>query len=183
MMFFFFDTEIWKDVYGYEGLYEVSNYGNVRSLDRIVLMQNGKTCTFHGRIMRQAPTTTCRYLVTDLCKNGKRTHFLTHILVAKAFFGNYDKNLEVNHIDGNIYNNHVSNLELITHVENIAHSIRIGLKCDYGEKHVHAKITNEQARIIRIRAANGEKQKDIAADLKLSKQFINSVVNYKTYFK
>lgn len=183
MMFFFFDVEIWKNVFGYDGLYEVSNYGNVRSLDRIVSMQNGKTCTFYGRIMRQAPTTRCHYLVVDLCKNGYRKHVLTHIVVAKAFFGDYDKSLEVNHIDGNIYNNHVSNLELVTHAENLEHSIRTGLKCDYGEKHVHAKLTNEQACIIRIRVANGEKQKDIADELKVSKQTINNIVHYKTYFK
>lgn len=183
MMFFFFDIEIWKDVCGYEGLYEVSSHGNVRSLDRTVLRRNGIKQVCYGRIMRQAPTTKCRYLVTDLCKNGKRTHMLTHILVAKAFFGDYDKSLEVNHIDGNIYNNHVSNLELVTHSENIAHSIRIGLKCDYGEKHVHAKLTNEQARLIRLRVANGEKQKDIAEELNVCKQVICNIVQHKTYLK
>lgn len=133
--------------------------------------------------MKQAPTTRCRYLVVDLCKNGHRKHLLVHVLVAKAFFGNYDKSLEVNHIDGNIHNNHISNLELVTHIENIAHSIKTGLKHDYGENHVHAKMTNEQARIIRKRVENGEKQKDIAAEFGVSKQMINSIVKYKTYFK
>lgn len=181
-MFFFYDPEIWRPVLGYEGLYEVSNYGRVKSLTRITLGKHGRYCTFYGRMLKQRPSTTCKYLITDLCKNGKRIHFLTHILVAKAFLGDY-QGLEVNHKNGNIYDNHLSNLEVISHYENIQHSIQMGLKRDCGEKHVHAKITNNQAQLIRKRVANGEKQKDIAIELGVSKQLINSVVLNKTYIK
>lgn len=183
MFIFYFDGEVWLDIPGYEGLYQASSYGRVRSLDRVLLRKDGRPCTYRGHIMRQAPTTTCRYLVTDLCIDGKRTHYLTHILVARTFYGVYDSSLEVNHIDGNVYNNHISNLELVTHADNIRHSIETGLKRDYGEQHVHAKLTNEQARQVRLRVANGKKQKDVAADLGVSKQLINSIVLYKTYFK
>lgn len=182
-MYFYFYEETWKPIPEYEGLYEVSDFGRVRSLNRVVKCKDGRQCTFHGRIMVQAPSTTCKYLITDLCKDGHRAHFLTHILVAKAFFGLYDKSLEVNHKDGNIYNNQVSNLELITHYENIRHSVETGLKRDYGENHVHAKLTNLQAQQVRVRVARGEKQKDIAEELGVSKQLINSIVLYKTYFK
>lgn len=180
---FFFWLERWKDIVGYEGLYEVSDFGRVRSLDRVLPRKDGRSCSFRGRIIMQASTTTCKYLVVDLCKDSHRKHHLAHILVAKAFLGEYEKGLEVNHKDGNIYNNHISNLEVVTHAENIRHSIVTGLKQDYGEKHVHAKFTNEQANIIRFRVKNGEKQKDLAHEFGVNKQTICSIVNYKTYTK
>ena len=179
-MIFFFVFEEWKPIPGYEGLYEVSNYGQVKSLTRTVPRKDGRHCTFTGRILTQRTTTTCRYLVTDLCKNGVRIHYLTHILVAKAFLGEYT-GLDVNHINGNIYDNRLTNLEIITHYDNIQHAIAHGLKRDYGEKHVRAKITNMQAQLIRQKAANGEKQKDIAIEFGVSKQLVNDVVLFKTY--
>lgn len=181
MVFFFFER--WLPVKGYEGLYEVSDTGLVRSLDRVLPRSDGRKCTYYGRILYQAPTTTCRYLVVNLCKDGTRVHHLVHNLVARTFLNNYDKSLEVNHIDGNVLNNNIANLELISHQDNIQHSIDTGLKRDYGENHVHAKLTNEQARQVRLRVSRGEKQKDVAADLGVSKQLINSIVLYKTYFK
>lgn len=181
MMFFFF-TEKWKDIPNYEGLYQVSSYGRVRSLDRIVIDKNGRRSIRYGKTIAQRATTTCHYMVVDLCKNGIRKHLLTHRVVASAFLGLCD-GLEVNHIDGNYLNNKVNNLELVTHQENIDHSIKMGLKCDYGEKSVHAKVTNKQAEWIRQQVYNGRKQKDVAKELGLSKQLINRIVNYKGYIK
>lgn len=183
MIFFFFDTEVWRDIIGFEGLYMVSNLGRIKSLDRVVLKSDGRYCTFHGRIMKQYPTTTCRYLTVRLSKNCKLPHFLVHILVAKAFYGDYDKGLEINHIDGNVLNNRIDNLEIVTHQENIDHSVATGLKHDYGERHVFAKLTNKQAQWVREQAALGVKQKDIAAQLGVSKQLINVVVLNKRYVK
>lgn len=180
---FFFNEEIWKPIVDYEGLYEVSNFGRVRSLDRIILRKDGRTQTHKGRMMRQAPSTCCHYLITDLCKNGKRKHVLTHILVAKAFFGDYGKDLEVNHKDGNVLNNYIENLEVITHFENIKHSIENGLKDDCGEKHSNAKITNQIAHEMRVRVKNGETQRSVATYYGVSYKLVNRVILNKGYTK
>lgn len=68
-------------------------------------------------------------------------------------------------------------------IQNIDHSVVTGLKHDYGENHAHAKLTNVQAMEARTLWYNGMKQKDIAIKFGVSKQTINNIVHYKTYFK
>lgn len=103
--------EIWKDIPNYEGIYQASNLGNIRSLDRKVWNYNKK-----GRILKQNKSTS-GYLYVTL--NGKK--YYTHILIAKTFLNN-DKNLEqVNHKDFNKLNNCVNNLEWISRIGNIRH--------------------------------------------------------------
>lgn len=105
------DNELWKDVVGYEGLYEVSNYGRLRSLDRDLVSIDGKVVRFEGR-MRIASDNGSGYLYLPLSKDGVRKNHLVHRLVATAFIenGNPDHDI-VNHIDENPKNNHASNLE------------------------------------------------------------------------
>lgn len=99
--------EIWKDIEGYEDKYMVSNYGNVKSNNKVLTKQNGYN-----------------YFRVTLSNNGKRKHFQIHRLVAKAFIPN-PKNLpEVNHKDGNKQNNMVENLEWCTRSENELHCYR-----------------------------------------------------------
>lgn len=117
--------EIWKDIKNYEGFYQVSNLGRIRSLDRIIIKKNkyGDISEFHwqGQIM-----TPCKnespYYVIHLKKNNMRKRFYIHRLVAEAFIENiYNKNV-VNHIDHNKHNNTVENLEWVTTKENVNHS-------------------------------------------------------------
>lgn len=109
-------VEIWKPIAGYEGLYEVSNLGRVKSLPR-------KTST--GGIMKPS-TTVWGYLMCALWKDGKGKSFSVHRLVAEAFIPNPGNKPTVNHIDCNKKNNHVDNLEWCTQTENVRHSVRLG---------------------------------------------------------
>ena len=101
--------EEWKPIEGYEGLYEISNFGRVKSIDRIG--HGGRK--LKGRILKQAKNN-CGYLVIDLDKHGKRKQFRVHRLVASAFIPNPNNYPIINHKDENKLNNHVNNLEWCT---------------------------------------------------------------------
>ena len=104
--------EIWKDVVGYEGLYQVSNMGRVRSLTRKVKIQNtNKNRIFRGSIKAGCYELKNGYHVVSLYKNGKSKRFFTHRLVAVAFLENPLNLPQVNHKDENKKNNSVDNLE------------------------------------------------------------------------
>lgn len=102
--------EIWKAVKGYEGWYEVSNLGRVRSVERIVYYSNNKIYLCKSRI-RKPNKVRGGYLTCDLWKNSKHKTFAVHRLVAQAFLPNPDNLPQVNHRDEDKTNNHVSNLE------------------------------------------------------------------------
>ena len=109
--------EIWRDIEGYEGLYQVSNEGRVRSLDRdIEKIRNGKKFISHlkGRIKKQDGRINKRYICHYLWKNGEQDWFLVHQLVAKAFIPNPNGYTVVHHKDNNPENNYVENLEWIS---------------------------------------------------------------------
>lgn len=107
--------EIWKDIPGYEGKYQVSNLGNVRHL----LKERRVTIIIHKRLLR--PGKDRDYLKVALRGHGRSTTYRVHRLVAKAFIGN-PIGKEVNHIDGNGKNNTVENLEIVTRLENMQHA-------------------------------------------------------------
>lgn len=112
--------EDWCPVVGYEGLYEVSNLGRVRSLDRKVW--NGRCFyTKKGRILIQTKTTT-GYWKIDFKKDGIKKSYKVHRLVAFAFIPKVEGKNIINHIDGNPLNNKVSNLEWCTQSENMKHA-------------------------------------------------------------
>lgn len=96
--------EIWKDIEGYEGLYQVSTHGRVRSLG------NGKYNNSKVRLLKPS-INTWGYLQVCLCKNGKTKKYLVHRLVAEAFLPNWFDDPQVNHIDEDKTNNHIDNLE------------------------------------------------------------------------
>lgn len=105
--------EIWKDIDGYKGYYQVSNLGRVRSLDRYIeYIYNDMVVTRkqRGRI-RQPAINHQGYLQLSLLKNGVSTTFKVHRLVAKAFLPNPDNLTEINHINENKQDNHINNLE------------------------------------------------------------------------
>jgi len=112
--------EVWKDVKGYEGFYQVSNMGNVKSLKRTVPHPRSKVITYRERIMR--PSDTNGYKLLRLSRNGTSTHFLVHRLVAMHFLHNTKNSPEVNHIDYDRSNNKADNLEWCTSHENKQHS-------------------------------------------------------------
>jgi hypothetical protein len=114
--------EIWKDIEDFEGLYQVSSFGRVKSIERVVEYscknhQNGGKHTVEGRILTQA-TDGKGYKRISLWKNNKSYNKFVHRLVAQAFIPNPENKETVNHIDFNSSNNNVENLEWLTMKEN-----------------------------------------------------------------
>lgn len=112
--------ELWKDIEGFEGSYQVSSTGRVRSLDREVITKNGQKRNYKGKLMKQRPDKD-GYLMVTLSLDGKYTTFQAHRLVAEAFIENSENKSEVNHIDLVKDNNSVENLEWTTRQENADH--------------------------------------------------------------
>lgn len=116
--------EVWKDIDGYEGLYQISNFGRVKSLGRWV--ERGKQgCRFEKEQLIKPNKNSRGYLSVGLHKNGKRQMCSVHRLVAEAFLDNPNNLPEVNHKDENKQNNCVWNLEFCTHKYNNSYGTRI----------------------------------------------------------
>lgn len=112
-------NEVWKPVRGYVGLYEVSNYGRVKSNDRYVktaIDYNTKRL-LKGKLLKQGLVS--GYKRVDLCKEGTVTHHFVHRLVWEAFNGPVPKGMHVNHINEDKTDNRLENLNLMTPKENI----------------------------------------------------------------
>ena len=118
--------EVWKDIEGYEGLYQVSTCGNIKSLAKPRKNGNGRCYIQKEKLLKQSFTST-GYKKVELYKDGKRKSFKVHRLVAIAFIPNPDNKPEVNHIDGNKINNNIDNLEWVTSSENTIHAYETGL--------------------------------------------------------
>ena len=105
--------ENWRDIVGYEGLYQVSNLGMIKSLDRIVSCRWGQNKRLNGNLLSMTPDPD-GYLSVALSKQGKRKTYRVHKLVAQAFIPNPEKLPSINHKDENKTNNNVKNLEWCT---------------------------------------------------------------------
>ncbi len=172
----------WKPVCDYEGLYEVSNTGDVRSLDR----RAKRGAILSGRILKPW-TSQGGYLYLTLCKNGKRTRFAVHQLVASAFVGPKSQGLEVNHKDGNKKNNASYNLEYVTRQENTIHASRVLGRMKHkrvvphGSKSKHAKLNETQVARIKQLIRNGASDSAISEMYPVSRRAINWIRNGATW--
>jgi hypothetical protein len=115
--------EIWKDIKGYKGYYQVSNLGQIKSLERIVRTKDNKMVFFPETILKPNKINS-GYCQVQLSKDC-RSSFLVHRLVAQAFLSNPHRYQNVNHKDGNKANNCVDNLEYCTQKYNLWHSVNI----------------------------------------------------------
>lgn len=128
--------EEWKDIEGFEGLYQVSNLGRVKSLERKVNadFNLGKTHIYKEKILK--PYKEARgYLKVTLYNNGKKKKFKVHKLVLEAFVGKSE--LTINHKDENKMNNNLNNLEYMTNKNNVRYSQAkkvVGININTGEK-------------------------------------------------
>lgn len=120
--------EIWKDIKGYEGLYQVSNLGRVKSLERILKHKTtyGGTYTVKEKILK--PKEDKGYYRYSLSNSGKNKLFFGHRLVAEAFIPNPQHYLIVNHKDENPHNNRADNLEWCTVKYNVTYGTAIERK-------------------------------------------------------
>lgn len=118
-------VETWKDVIGFEGIYQVSDRGRVRRLKRTITNSLGRKITLGSMILRTYINNS-GYECIDLTVNGVKTKTTVHRLVAKHFCEGYAVGLDVNHKDANRLNNSADNLEWVSRVENIRDSIKRG---------------------------------------------------------
>lgn len=160
-------NEIWKDVPGYEGLYQVSNLGEVRSLPRYEKDKNNKLYKRKGVILKQSKTTT-GYWKVELCKNGTRKSLKVHRLVALAFIVNTFNKPFINHKDGNPLNNIVDNLEWCTQSENIQHAHDTGLINNFQNKLDHNEVIREYL--------NNSKTEEICRKFNISKTVLYGIL-------
>lgn len=168
------DREIWKDIAGYEGLYQVSEYGNVKSL-----YYQGKK---REKILK--PTEDDKgYLFVNLWKNRKSKSMKIHRLVAQVFISNFENKPQVNHIDGCKTNNCISNLEWCTKSENEKHAYKTGLKkAKRGENNGQSKLAEKDVLKIRELYKTGNYlQRELANIFGVSRRNIGDIINNKTW--
>lgn len=164
--------EIWKDIKGFEGYYQVSNLGRIKSFSR---NKNGvilKNC-----LDKQG------YTRVNLCKDKKATQIRVHVIVSRNFIDQdyTKKGLHCNHIDGDKSNNKLSNLEVVSRSENELHAFRIGLKSHKGNKHNQRKINKKDAENIRIELNKGVSTIALAEKYNLSRSHIYHIKNFRTW--
>lgn len=139
--------EVWKPIDGYEGLYEVSNLGRVRSLE----FRNNQTAFSRTKIMR-ATDNGHGYLIVGLSEGSRRKNHYVHRLVAKAFVPNPDNLPVIDHIDHDRSNNVATNLQWLTQKQNVQRSIELMSRprkkatTNTGEKYI-SKIKNGKYKV------------------------------------
>lgn len=161
--------EVWKPVPGYEGRYEVSDQGRVRSLDREVRLYNGGRYVRKGALMHPTKDT-FGHLQVRLCagKGVGRMHQV-HCLVASAFLGPAPEGMQTRHLNGVANDNRLENLAYGTGSENQIDCYR------YGKKSGGGRFSVEDVLAIRERIKAGERQKDIAKDYGVNQSAISDI--------
>lgn len=181
-------NEVYLPIADFEGYYEVSNTGLVRSVDRVVTHARGKVdkphdTKYYGMILKQKID---RYGYPTVCimKNGKRRYTTVHRLVAETFLCNVNKLPQINHIDANKLNNNINNLEWVSALDNVRHAIGLNLQhYASGEELPQTKIDRRIATVIKTRLLTGESQISIARDLGLNKNVIWRISKGHTWKK
>jgi len=162
-------SEIWKDILNYNGIYQISNIGRVKSYknNKITILKNY--------------TNNKGYPEVNLKYNSKKKHLMIHRLIAIYFIDNPENLPEVNHKDGNKLNYKINNLEWCTHAENIQHAYDTGLqKLQLGEKNSSAKLTEQQVLDIR-KIDKSISSAIIAKQYNMGKTAIKSIRARKTW--
>ena len=172
-------TELWAPVPGYDGLYEVSDAGRVRS----VAFRNGSVAYRlrpQALVLRPNPVPPIGYLRISLCKNGAVRGAFVHQLVLIAFVGQRPAGHVAGHRDGNHTNNRLENLAWITRTENEEDKKRHGRK-PVGEQSLYAKMTEAQAVDALRRYADGESQVDIGRRFGVTRYAIYNLVHGRSW--
>lgn len=166
------EAEEWRPVVGYEGLYEVSDHGRVRSMDRVVRYTNGQARRRKGKVLAAHPVNKYGHLLVKL---GTKRRALVHVLVAEAFIGSRPDGMEVRHLNGDPSCNCVSNLRYGTRSENQRDHYA------YGGKHAWGKLNADDVREIRRRLSAGENQAPIAKDFGVSVGRVSDIKRRRSF--
>lgn len=158
--------EIWKPVTGYEGLYEVSNLGRVKSLRNNIIMKD--FLSNKG------------YKLIKLSKEKARKAYSIHRLLAQAFISNKENKKYINHLNGIRNDNNINNLEWVTGRENNLHTSRI-MKRNTGETHGSAKLKKKDILEIRIMLRNNIPHSIITEEYGIVSSTISYINQRKTW--
>jgi len=171
--------EKWRDIKGYENYYQVSNIGNVRSLDRTVPhpvmgFKKGKPCKQHPNHNG--------YMRVGLHKLGNREQEFVHKLVGQAFVSNPNSKPQINHIDGDKLNNNVENIEWCTNKENCIHASNLGLRNPVrGIEHHNAKMNPEKVKDLRKKRDEGWSYKQLCDLFGITKGVVGQIYHKRTW--
>lgn len=152
------EKEIWRPIKGYEGLYEVSNLGRVKSIERYIL--SGKGYGLHkygGKVLKSGSSN--GYLRVSLCKDKHIGHFSVHRLVAEAFIPNPDSKPEIDHINTVRNDNRVENLQWVTKQENARNPISSKKRRDNwrsGAEKLKGRLNKKSIPIVAVNIKTGE---------------------------
>jgi hypothetical protein len=167
--------EKWRDVKGYEGIYQISNLGRVKSLSRL----DKRGYKRKEIILKETINPRGYKYVVLQDKKAK----VTHRLVARSFLPNEENKKEVNHKNGNKQDNRLKNLEWVTHSENLKHACITGLKrIPKGDEHCNSKLTNQEAENIRMLYKMGNwTYKSLSKEFDVHESTVARVIKNKSY--
>jgi len=176
--------EIWKDIEGYEGFYQISNKGKVKSLKRIINKRDGRKCYVKEKILKQVPDKDGYAKCSLTCFKGRRKPIIVHRVIAKNFICNPQNKPQVNHIDGNKKNNDLNNLEWVTLSENRIHAYATGLqngKAKEGSRNNLSKLNEMQVLTIKTLLHNKWTCAKIAKSFSVTQSNISYIKSGKTW--
>ena len=162
------NLEIWKDVQGYEGYYQISNLGRVKSLINNIILKHRPNSKGYQRV--------------NFCLGGLKKDFYVHRLVAFAFLPDVENKPHVNHLDGVKSNNNCHNLEWVTALENNVHCIiKLGRKTKRGENHPNTKFNEKDVLKIRELINLNIEVKEISKMYNVSNNSIYQIKNGRSW--
>lgn len=171
-------AEVWRPIGGWEGFYEVSNLGRVKSVERTLMRSNGRPMTIHCRILKSAPNPN-GYTSVALCRDGVCATKAVHMFVTRAFLGECPASQEVRHRDGDPGNPRLDNLIYGTKSQNQLDRVEHGTS-NRGEQHPNAKLNREQ--IVAIRSMAGTmSHRDIGECFGIGKEYTRSIIRRRTW--
>jgi hypothetical protein len=174
------EREKWADIPRFEGQYQVSNLGRVKSLQRMRKTKSNGVAVHKERILKQS--TNCNgYKFLTLSRNGVRNFYLIHKLVLISFVSPAEAGMQCRHLDGNPKNNNLKNLKWGTSQENLLDKIKHG-NIPKGEKHALSKLSeNDVLCIRRIYRKQNKSQSQIAKMFGVTQANISSIILQKTW--
>lgn len=176
--------EVWRNVTGWEGIYQISNYGNVKSMERFFIKDVAKLGFKQAVLMPEMVRAVGRhkfgYGRASFWLDEKAKHFSVHRLVALEYIPNINSYKQVGHIDNNPKNNHVSNLVWCTQKQNIQHCVDSG-RWHLGEKNGNSKLNKSQVLEIRKMLSDNVGVNKIARTFNVTKCPIQSIRDGKTW--